>query len=28
MFDPQKRTRPITPAYCFAHARRGFFDAG
>src|SRR6202040_2272509 len=26
LFDPQKKTRPITPAFCFAHARRGFFE--
>ncbi|MGY4177830.1 transposase [Bradyrhizobium sp. USDA 4518] len=26
LFDPQKKTLPITPAYCFAHARRGFFE--
>lgn len=26
MFDPQKKVLPITPAFCFAHARRGFFE--
>ena len=26
LFDPQKKVRPITPAFCFAHARRGFFE--
>src|SRR6478735_9417539 len=26
LFDPQKTVRPITPAFCFAHARRGFFE--
>ncbi|UWU83055.1 IS66 family transposase [Bradyrhizobium yuanmingense] len=26
LFDPQKKVLPITPAYCFAHARRGFFE--
>ena len=26
LFDPQKKMRPITPAFCFAHARRGFFE--
>ncbi|MGY4171620.1 IS66 family transposase [Bradyrhizobium sp. USDA 4529] len=26
LFDPQNKTLPITPAYCFAHARRGFFE--
>lgn len=25
LFDPQKKVLPITPAFCFAHARRGFF---
>src|ERR1700710_1986790 len=23
LFDPQKKAMPITPAFCFAHARRG-----
>jgi len=26
LFDPQKKARPITPAFCYAHARRGFFE--
>ncbi len=26
LFDPQTKARPITPAFCFAHARRGFFE--
>lgn len=26
MFDPSKKASPITPAFCFAHARRGFFE--
>ncbi len=26
LFDPQQRERPITPAFCYAHARRGFFE--
>jgi len=26
LFDPQKKVMPITPAFCFAHARRGFFE--
>ena len=26
LFDPRVRTSPITPAFCFAHARRGFFE--
>ncbi|WP_442869606.1 hypothetical protein [Bradyrhizobium sp. CCBAU 11386] len=26
MFDPQRKVLPITPAFCFAHARRGFFE--
>ena len=26
LFDPQKKAAPITPAFCFAHARRGFFE--
>ena len=26
MFDPHKKVLPITPAFCFAHARRGFFE--
>ena len=26
LFDPQKKALPITPAFCFAHARRGFFE--
>lgn len=26
LFDPQKKAMPITPAFCFAHARRGFFE--
>jgi hypothetical protein len=26
LFDPQKKVLPITPAFCFAHARRGFFE--
>jgi transposase len=26
LFNPQKKVRPITPAFCFAHARRGFFE--
>ena len=25
-FDPQRKERPITPAFCYAHARRGFFE--
>ena len=28
LFDPQKKVRPITPAFCFAHARRGLLRAG
>jgi transposase len=26
LFDPQKKLLPITPAFCLAHARRGFFE--
>ncbi|MCC8950528.1 IS66 family transposase [Bradyrhizobium sp. Arg62] len=26
LFDPQRKEQPMTPAYCFAHARRGFFE--
>ena len=26
LFDPHKKVLPITPAFCFAHARRGFFE--
>ncbi|WP_050401733.1 IS66 family transposase [Bradyrhizobium embrapense] len=26
LFDPRKKVLPITPAFCFAHARRGFFE--
>ncbi len=26
MFDPRIKASPITPAFCFAHARRGFFE--
>src|SRR6202008_2082790 len=26
LFDPQKKVLPITPAFCLAHARRGFFE--
>ena len=26
LFDPRRRASPITPAFCFAHARRGFFE--
>ncbi len=26
LFDPQRKERPITPAFCYAHARRGFFE--
>jgi transposase len=26
LFDPRLRASPITPAFCFAHARRGFFE--
>lgn len=26
LFDPQRKDQPITPAFCFAHARRGFFE--
>jgi hypothetical protein len=26
LFDPQRKVLPITPAFCFAHARRGFFE--
>ncbi len=26
LFDPQKKALPITPAFCLAHARRGFFE--
>ncbi|WP_374762408.1 MULTISPECIES: IS66 family transposase [Bradyrhizobium] len=26
LFDPQTKVLPITPALCFAHARRGFFE--
>lgn len=26
LFDPQKKMLPITPAFCFAHARRSFFE--
>ncbi|MBM7488189.1 hypothetical protein ACVWWI_006260 [Bradyrhizobium sp. USDA 3686] len=26
LFDPQKKVLPITPAFCFGHARRGFFE--
>ena len=26
LFDPRTKASPITPAFCFAHARRGFFE--
>src|ERR1700755_145996 len=26
LFDPKMKVLPITPAFCFAHARRGFFE--
>ena len=26
LFDPKAKVLPITPAFCFAHARRGFFE--
>lgn len=26
LFDPQRKEQPITPAFCFAHARRRFFE--
>ena len=26
LFDPAKKVPPITPAFCFAHARRKFFE--
>ena len=26
LFDPKAKAQPITPAFCFAHARRGFFE--
>jgi transposase len=26
LYDPRMRASPITPAFCFAHARRGFFE--
>ncbi|WFU56835.1 IS66 family transposase [Bradyrhizobium pachyrhizi] len=26
LFDLQKKALPMTPAFCFAHARRGFFE--
>ena len=26
MFDPKRKAQPITPAFCMAHARRGFFE--
>jgi transposase len=26
LFDPKMKALPITPAFCFAHARRGFFE--
>src|ERR1700756_373989 len=26
LFDPGKKALPITPAFCLAHARRGFFE--
>jgi hypothetical protein len=26
LFDPKKKVLPITPAFCFAHARRKFFE--
>ncbi len=26
LFDPRKKAMPITPAFCLAHARRGFFE--
>src|SRR3954467_12248890 len=26
LFDPRMKAAPITPAFCFAHARRGFFE--
>lgn len=26
LFDPQKKALPVTPAFCLAHARRGFFE--
>lgn len=26
LFDPKRKATPITPAFCLAHARRGFFE--
>jgi transposase len=26
LYDPRTKASPITPAFCFAHARRGFFE--
>ncbi|CAH1663614.1 MULTISPECIES: IS66 family transposase [unclassified Chelatococcus] len=26
LFDVRRKDQPLTPAYCFAHARRGFFE--
>lgn len=26
LFDPGRRDLPVTPAFCWAHARRGFFE--
>ncbi|MER9946206.1 transposase [Mesorhizobium sp. M0092] len=26
LFDPQRKEQPITPAFCYAHSRRGFFE--
>jgi len=26
LFDPKAKAQPIKPAFCFAHARRGFFE--
>ncbi len=26
LFDPTKKQNPVTPAFCFAHARRKFFE--
>ncbi|MBJ7408344.1 MAG: IS66 family transposase [Bradyrhizobium sp.] len=26
LFDPKRKAMPITPAFCLAHARRGFFE--
>jgi len=26
LFDPKRKALPITPAFCWAHARRGFFE--